>query len=248
MLLKLRTPPAGTDGRAFWKSVASLPLDTSEQRALERVEEERSRLEKDGRLIHRIDLGAGSRRSHGKRSQVTIGHLARKASVSATWGRLLFTMTRAAKSSSVLELGTCVGVSAAYLQVALDLNGGGDLVTLEGDPKLCSVARETLESVSPSPGRVVEGRFTETLPSILEKHRPFDLVFIDGHHDPVAVETYLRMILPRLSPGAVVILDDVQPLVGAVRPAWRAIVRDSRTSWSVDLIRMGVFGLKGSTQ
>ncbi|HEY5564832.1 MAG TPA: class I SAM-dependent methyltransferase, partial [Rhodothermia bacterium] len=99
-------------------------------------------------------------------------------------------------------------------------------------------------SVSQNPGLVVEGRFAETLPSILENHRPFDLVFIDGHHDPAAAGTYLTMILPRLLPGAVVILDDVQPLVGAVRPAWRAIVRDSRASWSVDLIRMGVFGLK----
>jgi len=246
LLLKLRMPPRGADGRALWESVASLPLETSERRALERVKEERRRLETDRRLIHRIDLGAGSRRSHGKRAEVTVGHLARKASVSVTWGRLLFTISRAAGSSGILELGSCVGISAAYLQAALDLNGGGCLVTLEGDPMLCSVARDTLQSVSQNPGLVIEGRFAETLPSALENHRPFDLVFIDGHHDPGAVKTYLTMILPRLSPRAVVILDDVQPLVGAVRPAWRAMVRDARTSWSVDLIRMGVFGLESA--
>lgn len=242
LFLRLCSQSAGPDARAFWNHVSSRVLDPEDRAAIARVEARRRQLESDNRTIARTDYGAGSRRERSRGSgSVSVGHLARKASVSRTWGRMLFHTARVAGSRAILELGSCVGVSAAYLQAALDRNGGGAILTVEGDPLLCAVAVETLGSVSGSAGTVVEGRFEDVLPSIGEKHDPFDLVFIDGHHDPLAVETYLGMILPHLTGNAIVILDDVQPLTGAVRPAWKGFVRTLPATWCVDLIRMGVF-------
>jgi len=116
-------------------------------------------------------------------------------------------------------------------------------VTIEGDPELCISARETLASVSEDPGRVVEGRFADVLPRVFEDVDAFDLVFVDGHHDASAVVDYLDTIMPHLADGAVVILDDIQPFTGAVRPAWNAMIHKTPVAWNVDLLRIGILRL-----
>lgn len=240
-LCSLRLPPAA---RGFWDDVSSLGLAADEAGQLARIEAVRRRLVDDKRTIRRKDFGVGSRKlPDGVDAVVQLGDFIRKASISPAWGRLLFKLGRSAGTRRVLELGACAGLSAAYLQSAVDMNGGGLLVTIEGDPALCRLARETLASVSERPGAVVQGKFSDVLESQLEKHATFDFVFLDGHHDPVAVQDYFRMIRPYLVSGALVVLDDIQPFSGGVRPAWKAIIGTTPHAWTADLLRTGVLRL-----
>lgn len=77
--------------------------------------------------------------------------------------RPLFNVVRTTKPDNVLEMGTCIGVSAAYQAAALYLNEGGELVTIEGSEVLASISRENLNSLGLENATVRRGRFQNML-------------------------------------------------------------------------------------
>ena len=133
-------------------------------------------------------------------------------------------------------MGTCVGVSAAYIASALKLNDHGRLITLEGSPALADIARDTLQRLDLDRVEDRTGRFSETLDPALKAMTPVDFAFIDGHHDEVATLNYLEQIKPYLADGAVVVFDDIAWSDG-MRRAWRQI---ATAYTSIDLRNVGV--------
>ncbi len=221
---------------------------TVEERAwVDRIETLRARLNASRREIERVDFGAGrgdsGRDAHtmdqGVHVVETLGEVARNASKSPFWCRFLFGLVRNAHPSSVLEMGTAVGISAAYQAAALRLNGRGRLVTLDGAPSLAAIARENWRELGLEEIEVVVGRFADTLPGVLPKRRPLDYVFVDGHHDGEATLAYFEMLLPHLAPRAWVVFDDVAWSEGMKR-AWDRIASDDRIALSIDLGAIGV--------
>lgn len=241
--LKLRGLGIPPEARGLWSKIASGDYRSDEVAAIENVEDIRRRLLADHRKLERTDFGAGSRTMSQPSEHVEIGVFVRNTAVSPPWGCFLFSLARTVQARRMLELGTGAGLSAAYLRAALHLNGGERLVTIEGDPRLCTLARETLASPGSGSCLVVEGQFADSLPLVLKADAPFDFVFIDGHHDAPAVLRYIDMIVPHLSRDATLVLDDIQPITGAVRPAWNELLKKIPHAWSVYLLRMGVFRL-----
>lgn len=117
-----------------------------------------------------------------------------------TFLRLLVRMTRA---RSVLEIGTFTGYSS--LSMAPGLPDDGKLVTLDISEEYTSIARKYWAR-SPH-GKKIElrlGKAIDTLPTL---PGPFDLVFIDA--DKTSQIDYWEHVLPKLSPGGVVVVDNV---------------------------------------
>jgi len=166
----------------------------------------------------------------------TVGHryLFSKSPLGAL---LLFRLVREFRPSRCLELGTNLGVSAAYQAAALAVNGGGELHTIESAPMLAELSRGHLASLAVA-AEVHEGRFLDVLPALLKRMAPLDYVFIDGHHDGPATVGYFAQIQPSLSPGALVVFDDVAWSSGMAE-AWRTIQADPRVRVAVSLGVMG---------
>ena len=207
---------------------ARLRLTPAEARAEAAVDALRRRLAASGAAVEVVDHGAGSR---GTNAPVRpVAKVYRWAATRPAWGRFLFGLVRALRPTRVLELGTNLGVGAAHLAGALALTeaeGGpaGRLVTLEGAPALAALAADHLGGLGHAVGedgrvRIVVGPFAETLPEVAAEAGPFDLVFVDGHHEAEAALAYLAVVEPHLAPGALVVLDDVEP-GQPVRRAWR---------------------------
>jgi predicted O-methyltransferase YrrM len=169
----------------------------------------------------------------------SIGELCRAASQSPLWTLLLFEIVRACRPARCLELGTCLGISAAYQAAALQLNGRGFLVSLEGSEPRAQLAQQNLRKLGLDEATVVTGRFQDLLPEVLEEHAPFDYVFLDGHHQEDATLRYFDRIAPCLSPGAIVILDDIGWSAGMQR-AWQTIRSRDAVAASIDLFLVGV--------
>jgi predicted O-methyltransferase YrrM len=221
-------------------------LSAEELRLISLIERRRGALLGSGEEIEVVDFGAGGpddRRSEeqmraGVRSTRSIADVSR-ASKPALWAKILFKLVRKLEPASCVELGSCVGISAGYLAAALQLNGRGRLVTLEGSPAIAGVAQRTLAGLSFDNATVVTGPFHDTLSGVLEAARPVDFFFNDGHHDRDAVLRYFDAALPCLSDDAVLVVDDISWSPG-MREAWRLITEHERVAASVDLGAMGI--------
>lgn len=169
----------------------------------------------------------------------TIGEVCRIASLPHVWTHLLFRLIREFKPSVCLELGTCLGISAAYQAAVLELNHRGRLVTLEGAESLASLARDNFKSLGLKRVVMSVGRFRDKLGEVLDAKAPIDFVFIDGHHDERATLALFEQIFPFLSESAVLVFDDIDWFKGMHR-AWDVMCSDKRIKISVDLFRVGI--------
>ncbi len=146
----------------------------------------------------------------------------------------LFRMVTFHSPISILELGTCLGVSAAYLA-----EGNSTKVsTIEGNEFLADLAKKALKEQGYDI-RVVKGQFDEKLSRELEKlHLPW-FIFLDGNHSLDATIRYFEMIVERATQDCVLVLDDIHWSKG-MEEAWNRIIEDKRVPLSVDLFDLGV--------
>lgn len=221
-------------------------LSSEERRFITLIENRRSLLLKSNEEISVIDFGAGSGDSKRSKEEMEMGVRSTalvsdicKASKDPFQASLLFKLIRKLKPLSCVELGTCVGISAAYLSSALKMNGTGKLFTLEGAPELAQIATETLDSLSLNNASIIIGPFHDTLTEVLESSKPIDFFFNDGHHDHDALLSYFDETFPNLSNEATIVFDDIAWSEGMKR-AWNKIENDDRVSATIDLSTMGI--------
>jgi predicted O-methyltransferase YrrM len=176
-----------------------------------------------------------------------VGTICRNASKPKLWAALLFALVRRLRPAACLELGTCLGMSAAYQAAALELNGHGKMVTLEGIEALAALARQHFERLGLSRVEVVAGMFEDTLADVLDEISSVDFAFIDGRHNARATLEYYRAIAPFAGENAVLVFDDIRWSQG-MEEAWQTIVADELVVTSLDLFSMGVCVLNGGAK
>ena len=124
--------------------------------------------------------------------------------VSPEGGRLLYTLIRASRPATVVEFGTSFGISTIHLAAAVRDNGTGHVVSTELHAAKVARARANLaEAGLADLVTIIEGDARETLADL---PGPVGFVLLDGWKDlylPV-----LRLLEPRLAPGALVVADD----------------------------------------
>lgn len=195
--------------------------------------------------IQMVDFGAGTRGSvlstESKPNERRISEIYQRAAAPPNWGRFMYALVRELKPENVLELGTNLGISALHISNALEENGSGQLVTIEGDPTLSDISRDHLNRLGHSDrASVLTGRFDDVLPDCLQQRGPFDLVFIDGHHEEAATLRYFDLIKPHLTKGACVAFDDIEPF-RPVRKAWKHIIQNEPNSGYIDFFGIGLW-------
>jgi predicted O-methyltransferase YrrM len=226
---------------------ASCSLTPEEHAGAAPIEELRRRLCASSEVLVRQDFGAGEPDSaagaapaaSGVERSETVGACTMRLSKQPFWCGVLLALVREARPVSALELGTAMGISAAYEGLGLQLKGAGSLVTLEGSATLARLAAGNLERLGIGTVEVRVGRFEETLPAVLRERAPVDFAFIDGHHQESATLSYFADIVPCLVPRALLVFDDISWSAG-MRRAWRALSADRRVALAVDLGSVGL--------
>jgi predicted O-methyltransferase YrrM len=117
--------------------------------------------------------------------------------------QLLLALAREKRPRRILEVGTAIGYSTLLL--ATTLPEDGELISLELDPARAILAEQTMVKVGKSHQvAVVIGDAQMTIPRLEGK---FDFVFLDGPKGQYLA--YLKLLLDKLAPGAVVVADNV---------------------------------------
>ena len=129
------------------------------------------------------------------------GHADHFLAISPAYGRFLYAIARARKATRIVEFGTSMGISTIYLAAALRDNGGGKLIGSELEPTKVARAHTHLETAGLAD--LVEIREGDALDTLKDVGGEVDVLSIDG-----AFSLYLpvlRLIEPRLTPGAVIL-------------------------------------------
>jgi predicted O-methyltransferase YrrM len=221
-------------------------LTRDERDWLKKIEALRSSLKYSKDQITGTDYGAVSSNTHHSEKErsesvavsVKVSDLCR-ASKASIGGTILFKLIRHFRSVSVIELGTCAGISAAYQAVAQKLNEVGRLTTLEGHVARAVLSENNLQQLGLDNVTVVQGRFQDNLDNVLQANKPVDFAFIDGHHDEKATIAYFTQILPYLTDKAIIVFDDISWSQG-MRAAWENIIENEQVKVAVDLVTIGI--------
>jgi predicted O-methyltransferase YrrM len=227
-----------------------------EESWIARIEHRRRIANSSTEVIQYRDYGAGSpdagrqaeEMARGVPVERAVGEISRVSSKPPALAALLLSVVRHQKPKSCVEMGTCVGISGAYIAAALQLNRRGKLVTLEGGEALAAVARRNFAALSlEDVAEVVVGPFHETLLDTLRAAAPVDFIFIDGHHDEQATKDYIATALPFLSSQAVAIFDDINWSEGMKR-AWGSITASTSCLVHFPLHDLGIALLRGGAE
>jgi predicted O-methyltransferase YrrM len=134
-------------------------------------------------------------------------------SVSPNQGKFLQILAQIV-ARSILEIGTLGGYSTIWL--ARGLRAGGQVISLEVDPRHAEVARLNVSRAGLQD--VIEVRIgdaLEILPQLSgERRGPFDLIFIDA--DKQNIPTYFEWALKLSRPGTLIVVDNVVRSGGVV--------------------------------
>ncbi len=192
--------------------------------------------------IEVTDFGAGSKVF--KENKRRISDIASKAGISNKRGKLLAKTVAYFKPQNILEIGTSLGISTAYMTCGAPK---ARITTLEGCPSIAGIAKENFQKFHFDAIEQVIGKFEDTLDPVLKNHG-FDLIYFDGNHQKAATISYFEKCLKASDENSVFIFDDIH-WTPEMEAAWKYIRNHKKVSLSVDTYKWGlVFFRKGSVK
>lgn len=192
------------------------------------IEGERAILLKDKRNIQLIDLGADQDRL------TSVARIAIKSLKKPKEAQLLAKMVRYFKTEHVIEFGTSLGISTAYMARA---NEKISIQSIEGSEAVLDIAKKVWDNLGIRSIKPIHSSFDAYLPHI--SFQKNTLYYIDGNHTFDATMRYFNFIGSRAIEGSLIIFDDIHWSKGMLK-AWNAIVADPRISLSIDLFELGI--------
>lgn len=199
-----------------------------------KIEKIRQHYLQSNESIEILDFGVGSRVQSIKTRKLSS---IIKSSSSSPWQcRVLFRLTHRSKAKTILELGTSLGISLAYLCSA---NTKAQVLSIEGDPELVRLSKKNIEALLIYNASVIEGRFDECLSQSLDQLSSIDLAFIDGNHQLEPTLDYFHQILPYCHKESILIFDDIHWSKN-MKKAWKKIIEHPKVSASVNFFHFGL--------
>jgi predicted O-methyltransferase YrrM len=233
----------GVHSPFVYKLIDTVIYDFKNKPAYNSIENLRTKLLADERLITITDLGAGSHVNNKKQKQVK--SLAKNALKPKKLAQLLYRLAQEFQPKNIVELGTCLGITTAYFGMAV---ADANIFTLEGCPQTASVAKDNLAQLKLENVLVVVGNFDDTLPQVIQNLTELDFVFVDGNHRKEATLNYFEWCLPKVHEKSVMIFDDIYWSAG-MKEAWEEIKKHPKVSVTIDLFWIGlVFFKKGQVK
>ncbi|MBP1665039.1 MAG: O-methyltransferase-like protein [Bacteroidetes bacterium] len=184
------------------------------------IEKLRVQLRRDERLLHLTDFGTGNH------SASRVCDIAKKSLKTPNRARLLFRTVHFIQAKTVLELGTSLGITTAYLA-----SPNSDLVA--------AVARENFEKLGLKNIRQITGNIDNTLEPFLQENKTLDVVFFDANHRQEAVLRYFNLCVKHITRNSVFIVDDIH-WSADMEDAWFSIQNHPEVQSSIDLFDCGM--------
>jgi predicted O-methyltransferase YrrM len=199
-----------------------------------RVEAQRRKMLSDKRMLAITDFGAGS--SQGSNDQRSIGSIAASAVKPKKYGQVLYRMVKKYRPSTILELGTSLGITSSYLALG---NPQAKMITMEGSGEIVPVAKNNFRELGLERIELIQGDFQQTLPGVLSRFSSFDFVFVDGNHRKEPTLNYFSQLLLKTSQETILVFDDIH-WSREMEEAWGIIKSHPSVKCAIDLFFIGI--------
>lgn len=228
----------GVHSPFVYKLIDEVIYDFAEKPYIKAIEKQRKALQQNTKSITITDYGAGSMLNNGK--QKMIKTIARNALKPKAVAQLIARLAHRFAPESIIELGTCLGITTSYLAKAAS---SSHIITVEGCPETAQVAQETLNNLQITNVRLLVGNFDLLLPQILEGLPAIDFLFVDGNHRKEATLNYFYSCLPKVHDQTILIFDDIYWSEG-MKEAWEEVKRNPMVTLTIDLFYIGLVFFK----
>ena len=200
----------------------------------EAIESLRERLLHDATLLDIEDFGAGSAIQATK--QRSIASIARNAAKNRKLSQLLFRIVHYYQPKEIIELGTSLGISSAYMATAAP---NAKVFTLEGAKAVADVAKRNHDALQIDNIEVLPGRFDDLLPSVLTNMTSVDLAFVDGNHRLIPTLKYFELLSTKATNDSIFLFDDIH-WSREMEQAWKTIREHPSVRATIDLFFIGI--------
>lgn len=190
----------------------------------------RTELAKSSNTIDIKDLGTGKNRS------IRISKLEKNIAVRKKYGELLYRLVKYYKPAQILELGTSIGISSAYIALG---NSACVINSIEGSKNIAQKAKEIHAQLGLSNVHVSCNDFSVALPVILQQVKEFDLILFDGNHTKEATLSYFYQCIEAVNENSIFIFDDIYWST-EMTEAWQEIINHPKVTTSIDVYQYGI--------
>lgn len=134
----------------------------------------------------------------------------------------------------ILELGTSLGITTAYLA---SVDSRNSVMTLEGSEAVLALAQGVWRALKLENIAWQQGNIDNTLFKCARER--LDIAYVDANHTYEATMRYVQYLLPRLTERGVVVIDDIHYSEDMER-AWQELKQDKQVTTSMDLYHIGM--------
>lgn len=217
------------------------------------IESVREEMLQDPRVVEFVDYGSAKRRMSTSKEQdcflqecrcgdearderhvkdIARGSLARKK-----YAQMMYRLVNwlgEGKGLNIIELGTSLGVTTAYLAAADSRN---KVVSYEGCAAVAEIAEENWRKLGLKNVECRVGEITEGILQVIDNQ--VDVAFVDANHTYASTCAYFNMLAEKVHEKSVIIVDDIHHSEEMER-AWKEICADTRVTSTMDLYQMGL--------
>jgi predicted O-methyltransferase YrrM len=188
----------------------------------------------DKNLIEVTDFGAGSKVFKSNKRQ--IAKIAKTAGISPKRAELLFRITNYFQPSTILEIGTSLGLATTALSLG---NKTSKITSLEGCPNTLHQCQLQLHKFNFNNIECINTEFSSYLKNFQLPASNFQLIYFDGNHSKQATLHYFELLLPTITNETLWIFDDIHWSI-EMEEAWEKIQQHPKVTVTIDTFQWGI--------
>lgn len=195
-----------------------------------KIEEIRLELLSDKSEIYVLDCGTGT---SGVRK---ISEIASKSLKKPLDAQLLFRLVNQIDPSNIVELGTSLGLTTAYLA---SVDTRVPVYSFDASSELIAYAKKNSDRLNLFNVKYIEGDINSTLHNFLKELDELGFVFFDANHTEEATIQYFLECENKISNKTVFVFDDIHSSKG-MEQAWCKIFSHPKVTVTIDLFKFGI--------
>lgn len=216
--------------------------DTSSKPQYLLLKNYRNTLLENRNTIEVTDFGAGSRVFKSNTRQIS--KIAKTAGISPKRAELLFRIVQYFQPSTILEIGTSLGLATAALSLGTrakgelsEANKNVEITTLEGCPNTLNQCQLQFQKCNFNNVTFINTEFSQYFKNL--QPTTYNLIYFDGNHSKTATLDYFELLLQTITNDSVWIFDDIH-WSSAMEEAWEMIKNNEKVKVTIDTFQWGI--------